>query len=504
MKTSIATSEETVAPGKIRFFDAIQPPLEAGAYTLVAEQKILDIPNETVRPYASSQQILIDGPRFVLNPAQIHTVYPPANQTGTFDDVLPNIVFNNFSLPWSRGIDPLPLKEAGAVKGQDADGNNIPWMGLLTLYPGDLEVVNGKVKVESPKTILVTELAKPEDPKILSPALGDLFGAEKEQVSVVDMDLAFFQSISPTLAELPFLAHARTVNTGGKVLLGMEDDGCFSLVVGNRLPMAAARNNIYLVSYEGHQAHLRGSTIGGGYTKIRLVLLGSWQFTADASRGSFIQLMANLCEKGRGGVTLLQMPGAEEMSATAKEAIETGYVPLQNNMRQGETSTSWYRGPLMPAPTKRDDAYGPYHYSDHAIHYDPEYGLFNHAYSAAWQIGRLLALSDASFSNALFNWRNTYLKVVVDQAKKVGPEKMRIISGMSEGEKTPVNMMSAMQHLFSEGFKKVAWPQVTTRMEIVAGEHLPGLFSDEEKVSIIENEEDPLLMLAKKLKGASL
>jgi hypothetical protein len=498
MKTDINTNEETIAPGKIRFFDSIQPPLEAGTYTLAAEQKILDIPGETVKPYTTNQQILIDGPRFVLNPAQIHTVYPPANHTGTFDDVLPNIVFNNFSLPWSRAIDPHP------TKAQDPEGNNIPWMGLLTLYPDDLAEIAGKVKVESPQTITVAELTQSGDPKILRPALGDLFGADKEQVSVVDMDLVFFQSIAPTLAELPFLAHARTVNTGGKVLLGMNDDGCFSLVVGNRLPMADAKNSIYLVSYEGHQAHLRGSTIGGEYTKIRLVLLGSWQFTADVSKGSFIQLMADLCEKGRGGVSFLQMPGAAAMSATAKDAIEMGYVPLQHHMRQGEMATSWYRGPLMPAPTKRDMMYGPYHYSDQAIHYDPEFGLFNHAYSAAWQIGRLLSLSDGSFSNALFYWRNTYLKALVNEAKKVGPEKMLAISCMGEGASIPVNMMAAVQNLFTEGFKKVAWPQVKVRTEIDPGAHLPGLFTDEEKVMIIENEEDPLLMLAKKLKGESL
>jgi hypothetical protein len=268
--------------------------------------------------------------------------------------------------------------------------------------------------------------------------------------------------------------------------------------------MAAAKNTIYLVSYEGHQDHLNGSTIGGNYKKIRLVLLGSWQFTAKAAQGSFIQLMANLCKPGRGGVSLLQLsedPLTGTISPEAKEGIEIGYVPMQNKMRQGETSTAWYRGPLMPAPTKRDLMYGPYHYSDHAIHYDPEYGVFNHAYSAAWQIGRLLALSDATFSNALFQWRNTYLRSVVDEARRVDPAKMRIISGAVHTAEAPADMRTAVQHLFSEGFKKVKWPQVKIHADVVLSDQLPGVLTAEEKEAIVENDEDALLVLIKKIKG---
>jgi hypothetical protein len=502
MTEGIQTDPNTVGPGQIRFFDSIQPPLEAGVYSLSASQQILDIPGESVLPYTADQQMLIDGPRFVLSPSLIHTVFPPANQNGLYDTILPNIVFNNFSLPWSRPIDP-------ATSGGDTvtDSSQAPWMGLLTLYPSDLLDPGGNPKVTAPATMPVSELVLPKDALVLPPALGKLYGAEDQSVSVVDMDLAFFQSITPTLEELPFLAHARTVNTGGKVLLGMDDDGCFSLVIGNRLPLGNAKNTIYLVSYEGHQDHLRGSTITGNYTKIRLVLLGSWQFTADVSQGSFIKLMADLCEQGRGGVDLLQMPlhtGTAVLSPLAEEALKTGYVALQNSMREGETSTSWYHGPMVPSPTKRDFAYGPYQYSDHAIHYDPEYGLFNHAYSAAWQIGRLLALSDGSFSNALFNWRNSYLRTVIREAKKAGPEKLKIVSGVKGKDKLPANMLEATQLLFTGPVKQVNWPKIKLRVDHVLGEKLTGVLTKREKLAIIDNDEEPLLMIAKKIKGEKI
>ncbi|MBV8256150.1 MAG: hypothetical protein JO154_26385 [Chitinophaga sp.] len=506
MTSSFDTTPGTIGPGMIRFYDAILNPLEAGEYTLKAEHQVKDLPGEDPAPYVATQQLIVDGPRFSISPADIHMVYPPANQEGLFDTVLPNMVFTNFALPWARDIDPA-VKNDSYAKAVDADNNPIPWIGLLTIYPDELANNNGTILAGAPQTVTVAELVKPTDSKILPPALGDLFGAENTQVSVVDLDLTYFQQICPTIDELAFLAHGREVNTGGKILLGMEDDGCFSLVFGNRLPMAPAKNTMYLVSYEGHQEHLHGSTISGGYTKIRLVLLGTWQFTAQPAQGSFIQLMANLCLQGRGGVKLLQMPLSEEtgkISEDAQKAIQMGYVPMQNNMRQGEESTSWYRGPFVPSPTKRDFSYGPYHYSDHAIHYDPESGLFNHAYSTAWQTGRLLALSDSNFSSSMFNWRNNYLNSIVSSTKQLDGEKINAIAGEARSMMPTAHASAAVGMLLAGGFSKVKWPQITTRTETVLQEGLPGVLSEEEKIAIVENDADPLLMLVKKIKGEQL
>ncbi|MFB6456393.1 hypothetical protein ACE38W_14065 [Chitinophaga sp. Hz27] len=498
MTPIIETTPGSIGPGMIRFYDAILNPLEAGLYTLKAEHQVKDIPGETPAPYVATQPLVVDGPRFSINPSEIHMVYPPANQEGLYDNHMPNMVFSSFALPWARSIDPATTTR-GANLAVDSDQNPIPWIGLLTIYPDDF-----KTKVSEPQVMKASEVVKPLDTKILPPALGDLFGADDTLVTVVDIDLPYFQAITPSLDELPFLAHGREVNTGGKILLGMQDDGCFSLVFGNRLPMADAENTMFLVSYEGHQDHLHGSTIGGGYTKIRLVLLGSWQFRAKAAQGSFIQLMENLCLDGRGGVQLLQMPLSAktgEISSDAQKALQMGYVPLQNKMRQGEESTSWYRGPLIPSPTKRDLAYGPYHYSDHAIHYDPETGLFNHAYSTAWQTGRLLALSDAAFSGDLFNWRNVYLLGIINSARQLDEHKINAIAGNTRSIKTSESARTAVGMLLAGGFSKVKWPQITTRAEAVLQDGLPGVFTQEEKVAILEEDADPLLMLVKKIKS---
>ena len=508
MSNTIKTTPESISAGEIKFYDSIQPPLPAGDYTLSAKQEILGITGQTVDPYLSNQPLLVNGPRFTLNPSQINSVFPPANQEGSFSNYLPNIVFNNFTLPWSREINPpvstaeIKARQKAKLGTEDADINQIPWMGLLTFYPEDLDDTKATPKVSAPVSVTLKQLVSPGG-KILPPALGVTHQPDSTKISVIDVDLSFFQAVSPTLEELPFLAHAREVNTDGKAMLGLSD-GSYSLLIGNRVPKAASKNTIMMVSYEGHQDHLRGKKISGDYDQIRLVVLGSWEFNASPNLGSFLQLMGDLCDKGRGGVKLFQMPfdpTSISESQEAEEAIKIGYIPLQNELREGEESTSWYRGPTVPAPTKRDFTYGPYVISDHAIHFDPETGIFNQAYSSAWQIGRLLALSDASFASSMFNWRNKYLKSVIDDSlNQVATEKAANLGLMAGITDQKTNFVTGTKAVLATALKNADIPKVKTRTEATLGSHLAGVLSAKDRAVIHENDEDPIIALNNKLK----
>ncbi|MBL6449580.1 hypothetical protein JMN32_24935 [Fulvivirga sp. 29W222] len=500
MSNSIITNPGTVGAGDIQFFDSIQPPLKTDDYTLKAKQTIENVVDSGDDPkYEAIKKLTIDGPRFVLKPSSIHSLFPPANQEGNYANFLPNIVFSDFSLPWSRAIDP----------DQTTENEDTPWMGLLTLYEAEYKETSSTRKISTPQTVSTSELVNPGE-GILPPNLGAGFtGNEDDKVTVVDIDLKYFQAIAPKLEELRYLSHARAVNTDGKVILNMDADGCFSLCIGNRVPGAGQKNMALLVSFEGHQDHLNGATITGNYTKIRLVHLGSWEFTATVFDKEFLNMMEALCLPGNGGSSLIQMSinQATEQNATAKEALKIGYVALQNQMRVGENATSWYRGPLVPSPTKRESSqpqsngnYGPYIYSDHAMHYDPETGIFNHAYSAAWQIGRLLALSDASFAQGIFNWRADYLKSIVNQAKQKKTLAAAASIQVADIGPSPLNLHSATRSFFTDAFKKVDWDKLKTRKQKMLIDRFPGIFTDEEKKTIEENDEDPLLTLHQKIK----
>jgi hypothetical protein len=499
MSNSIITTPGTVGAGDIQFFDSIQPPLKTDDYTLTAKQTIQNVVDSGEDPeYDATKKLTIEGPRFVLKPSSIHSLFPPANQKGNYANFLPNIVFSDFSLPWSRAINPTKTTQH----------EDTPWMGLLTLYEAEYQETSGTRKISNPQTVTTRQLINPGD-GILAPNLGDFEGDDTDKVSVVDIDLKYFQAIAPKLEELKYLSHARAVNTDGKVILNMDADGCFSLCIGNRVPGVGQRNMILLVSFEGHQDHLNGADNTGSYTKIRLVHLGSWEFTTTSFDKEFLNMMEALCQPGNGGTSLIQMAvdKTTEENATAKEALEIGYVALQNQMRVGENATSWYRGPLGPSPTKRESSqpqsegnYGPYIYSDHAMHYDPGTGIFNHAYSAAWQIGRLLALSDASFAQGMFNWRADYLKSIINQAKqKKTLAAAASIQAAGVGSST-VTLHSAMRSFFTNAFQKVDWDKLKTRKQKMLIDQFPAVFTEAEKKAIEENDEDPLLTLHQKIK----
>lgn len=512
---SILVGPGAVGPGEIRFFDSIQPPLCSGDYTLEAEQRVLDLPGEQPAPYTATQAFRVDGPRWSLDPATIHQVFPPASQAGSFANVVPSVVFNSFALPWSRPIAPdgdAPCGGEGAV----------PWMALLTVYEAELDPAQG-AKVGPPVTVTPMEAVQPGDPAILPPCIpvGQVDPASEEGVLVVDMELAFFQAIAPSLAELPFLAHAREVNTDDKVLLGMEDDGCFSLVVGNRVVLNGGRSTFFLVSLEGHQDHLNGAAITAcdgsapaqPYTRIRLVVLGTWSFrAATALPGSFLELMQALYLPGRGGVELLALPvDAATTDATAREGLEIGFVALRNELRVGEFATSWYHGPFVSAPTVRDQAYGPYLFSDHAVHYDPASGIFDQGYACAWQIGRLLALADSRFAAQLFDWRRSYFAELARQAAR-GAVTGRVAAALAPGmEAAPAalaagddSLVGLMRGFFTEQVRTLGddLPLVKPRGRHPRLEALPGVLAAHEAAAVAAGEDDPLLALAARLNPA--
>ena len=87
------------------------------------------------------------------------------------------------------------------------------------------------------------------------------------------------------------------------------------------------------------------------------------------------------------------------------EVAETGHVGLPQTTRRGEAARAWYRGPFVPLPTDRDpaDAALP-HVSDQLRTLTPD-GREDVSLAAAFEIGRLLGLSQPALVRALVQWR---------------------------------------------------------------------------------------------------
>lgn len=386
----------SLSPGSVRFYDNSLPPLRSGSYQIAVSQKIVDpkvkftseLPKD---PFTQNQSFDVMGPRFRLDPLDVFSVYPPGNSTGEFGDLLPQIVLTRRTLPWER-----PLGESAP--------DNVPWLALLLL--DEDEILDGGDPQSNPTLGQTVEIQQAVNLPLNGPILTaqvklSSFEPPEMKCRVIDLSPSVFTATLPKAAELALLAHCRQVETEHKEILGLEDEGWFSIVVGNRFPNTNGRSIVHLVSLESLKDYLPdGSRSPASYEKVRLVSLASWFFTARRARGNFASLMKNL------GSDLLKMPVSEQARSAAQtpaqkmilNALDSGYVPVKYGMRQGEKTTAWYRGPLLPVVAATDLARDPFTTSDAAMIYDPETGLFDLSFATAWQIGRLVALADKSFS----------------------------------------------------------------------------------------------------------
>ena len=388
--------------------DAFVPQLAAGRYVLTATQT-LQVETEgggiAEVQKLGSKTFFVQGPRFALAPDEIYSRFPADGQSGPFHDTLPHVVFRRKALPWERSLD-------------DSRGSDqtppAPWMMLLILGEEESSAAGFSIR---PLGDVVHPPAGIRGPAIkLDPWETAHEAGEAQTCAVLDLPLDMFRRLAPRRDELRWLAHARLSATRHKEDLYGIGDGWFAVILANRLPQDDARNLAVLVSLEGH-LDLIGDTepdLQDG-SAVRLVVLDKWAFV---SRGStFEERLRHLSE---GEESWLRVPGGSDMpDPRVATALSLGYVPMAHRLRDGSQSLSWYRGPFVPvdvpAPSRPEVFANP----DEALRYDAATGMFDTSLSAAWQLGRLLALQNQEFARALHQAENGQVaRVLLAEAER--------------------------------------------------------------------------------------
>lgn len=439
---------------QITFIENRRPGLRSGNYKIEVEQHV-GVPGggET---YSAVRHFQVRGERFRVPDADIHAVFPPEKATGPYGGCLPHVMFNRAMLPW---ISPLA---SGAPEGAT-------WLAVFTFDASEVpELVTRKVRdlVKPSVTIWVAgqdssqgigrlpsgTLSYPFDPDPESHRFELEYGeAPDADVVTVDIPVGLFKATAPSLSDMTFLAHVREVDlttgrsaaagTGGAPPAGGGDDvevGQFATVLGNRVIARGVPAAALLVSLEGMGDYLIGGSKVSeldGHQLLRLAVLKAWTFnTLNESDSILRNALDHLCDTPDGEAAQLRVPGsipaaadvADALRAQAdgkvdpaqanvllRHALASGYVPLGHHMRTGGRDVSWYRGPMSPVPvplSQTPPLSEPLESSDHALAYNPETGLFDVSYAAAWQLGQMLALSDASFSAALYSWQRSVVE----------------------------------------------------------------------------------------------
>jgi hypothetical protein len=306
-------------------------------------------------------------------------------------------------------------------------------------------------------------LLYPESPDVLVPKLGQdkdpdnwKTRYEKDFCLAIDLPAELFKAIAPRYDDLPYLAHVRQVDTGDKEVLAINDKGWFSLVIGNRLPQPDKEHRVLLVSLEGHAERLHETWPSPAGQHIRLVVLGTWGFKCEGSN-DFKTHMNSLKPAP------LRLPSVSCADQSMKSedldivngAYSRGCTAFNHAMRHGEKTVSWYRGPLVPLNyDKPQQIQEPVSCADEILHYDPDTGLFDVTYAAAWQLGRLLALQNHSFALALNRARKIIRQEAERQMRQSEIDKLRKTHKLPpEYLSLEESLMNALSRLIGKNLK---------------------------------------------------
>jgi hypothetical protein len=392
--------------GDLQIYDNYVPSLGAGNWQIKVTHTLSGVATGEL---GAQQEFVVSAPQFALDPSAIITFYPPDGTAGLYGQVLPHVVLRDPMLPWERSM-------SGSEQVQ-------PWLAVLVLQ--EEELIGGENSAERAQLTTAAGFLAP-DGQILKPAIqkeDDI--ADTDPCSFIQISTQVLQTITPRLEELRFLAHCRQSNIADKAELGLEQNGLFSVVVGNRFPAqpakgdTVARKNIaHLVSLEGLEAYLVDQPDFGGHTSVALLSLASWSFLSLPDRlQDFRGLMEGIVGQEFDGVTYtpqnlwLRLPTPAKLDTSTpagKEAaarIAEGFVPMQYKLRTGEQTIAWYRGPFTPVLTTPLKTSGPFLTADSALIYQQQFGVFDASLASAWEIGRALALSDRNFGQTLFDFR---------------------------------------------------------------------------------------------------
>jgi hypothetical protein len=377
------------------------------------------------------------GPRFSLNPGDLISMFPPPFSLGEFSNVLPHVVLSRTTLPWERSLD-LPITT-----------NDPPWLGVILLDESDpppaaqeMTLLDLLPTTESTGPAPDGQSGKlppgtyfppfPYKPGTQYPDL-DFGEAWTDSCMTVDIPATLFNKIMPTGDDLGWLAQVREIELFNKSETylrqvrqappptgDLNPIGQVAEVIGNRFALPGKRSVAHLVCLEGFGPVLPSETeksnLPAGTAKVRLVSLKSWSFSTVSQEYTFAGLLLKV-NKPSGNFTqaTLQAPfqaTGKAGDAAVANAYKMGLAAFDHTTRLGDKTVSWFHGPFVPYDLKTTVPF-PGNVADQFTRYNPDSGMFDVSYSAAWQLGRLLGLQSSSYSSALYNWKRASTQAVI-------------------------------------------------------------------------------------------
>lgn len=164
---------------------------------------------------------------------------------------------------------------------------------------------------------------------------------------------------------------------------------------------AAYTGSLHQAAEAGYQAYVSGAALAALDPLVRFPVLLHWTFTTMGNE-TFEELMRN-ADSG-----LLGTRGTNPVVPQGRpplEVVETGHVGLDHRTLRGDLVRAWYRGPLLPHPPDEASPRLPLAHSGDQLRVVIPDGREDLSLASAFEIGRLLALSQPSMVASLMRWR---------------------------------------------------------------------------------------------------
>ncbi|KAJ5762012.1 uncharacterized protein N7511_005394 [Penicillium nucicola] len=482
---------------------------------VVKETVTLNPPGQKI-PEKSTESFKVLAPRFALDPDCIYSTFPAAGHSAPVT-CLPHVVLHDALLPWDRVADG---SDAAALHDKDLP-DRVPWLICVTFEPKELQLTNEEMQSMFPHSLNSDSNKSTQSPTMaVDLDVSDLVNLDPNQIvtpvkqvedvvetktSVIAIPAGIFNNLftkydaegnpqsqsSCDVSHYRLLAHMRNVPTNGIAYAGIQDevsDQNFGVVLSHRTGPPSCKTPTTLVS---HLLSIEGvSTMSFPVDESKRVVLPSlfsWTHTCQPSEMMNLpNLMSHLAE---GGAML--RPPLSEVNPTPDSIealkihkyLKDGYSLVRYRTITGEATSALNRGPLVPSAVEFRLRNAQSNLGQSLQILDQQLGLMDVSYSTAWNLGRDLAVADATFTKALLQVRNAILQNGTSERKR---QAMRV-TGVPK--KTREDLLASLHDLTQETHmptiidpsREQRWkrPNTTIPVEVLDSKVVDSAYQDE-------------------------
>jgi hypothetical protein len=266
----------------------------------------------------------------------------------------------------------------------------------------------------------------------------------QDPTTIIFPQKSLVDTIFNPIYQFMLMSHARKINTTGLPEAGVDEENMYSMCISKRSGITSypatdstpkpMTQIVHLVSLEYiHQTNLTTNPSD----RIGLVSLYSWTYlSVPPNPANFLTTMTNLADglqmlttsnnqlnQLSSSIATQTTPDLQKAAQHLYDHLSRGYTISRWRTAVGQETVAYTRGPLTPLPTPwkpsvANDWPGSSNTGKDYQILDQDLGVMDVSYSAAWQLGKLMAISDNNFNKALFRFRSLVHEAAASVTRK--------------------------------------------------------------------------------------